>query len=80
MKNLKELWPRWLKLREAARYASLSPKTIRRLIDEGDLRAERTPGGKKCPGHWRIDRESIDEYFTGDTERRVGEILRSLKN
>jgi excisionase family DNA binding protein len=62
---------RWLKTVEACTYASLSPKTIKRMVMEGQLRGERTPGG-----HWRIDRDSIDEWFSGD--QKAVAILRSL--
>jgi excisionase family DNA binding protein len=65
------LWPRWLRISDASRYASLDRKTIKRMLVEGLLRGDRTPGG-----HWRVDRESIDEYFAGD-ERAVA-IIRSL--
>jgi len=64
-------WPRWLRVSAACKYASLSRKTLKRMLIEGDLRGERTPGG-----HWRVDRESIDEYFSGD--HKALEILRSL--
>ena len=62
---------RWLKISDASRYAGLSPKTIKRMLTKGYLRGERTPGG-----HWRVDRESIDEYFSGD--QKALEIVRSL--
>jgi len=41
------------------------------MLEDGDLNGERTPGG-----HWRIDRESIDDYFDGD--KKAVEIVRSL--
>ncbi len=56
---------------EASRYASLDRKTIGRMLEAGLLRGGRTPGG-----HRRVDRESIDEYFSDD-ERAVA-IVRSL--
>jgi excisionase family DNA binding protein len=60
-----------MKMSEASKYASLDRKTIKGMLMEGLLRGDRTPGG-----HWRVDRESIDEYFSGD-ERAVA-IARSL--
>jgi excisionase family DNA binding protein len=63
---------RWLRTGEACRYSSLSPKTIKRMLVEGQLRGERTPGG-----HWRVDRESIDEWFTRGDQKAVA-IVRSL--
>ena len=65
------LYPRWLRVSDACRYASLNRKTIRHMLVEGLLRGERTPGG-----HWRVDRESIDEYFSAD--QKAVAILRSL--
>jgi excisionase family DNA binding protein len=56
---------------DASTYASLSRKTIKGMLTSGYLRGERTPGG-----HWRVDRESIDEYFSGD--QKALEIVRSL--
>jgi hypothetical protein len=42
------------------------------MLVEGQLRGERTPGG-----HWRVDRESIDEWFTRGDQKAVA-IVRSL--
>ncbi|NVM20968.1 MAG: helix-turn-helix domain-containing protein [Desulfobacterales bacterium] len=70
-KSSNNLWPRWLKISAACQYASLSPKTIKRMLIEGQLRGDRTPGG-----HWRVDRESIDEYFEGD--KKAVAIVRNL--
>jgi len=56
---------------EAAKYASLDRKTIKRMLMEGLLRGDRTPGG-----HWRVDRESIDEYFASD--QKAVAIVRGL--
>jgi len=41
------------------------------MLEEGDLDGERTPGG-----HWRIDRESIDDFF--DSSQKEVAIIRSL--
>ena len=38
---------RWLSVREAARRASVDPRTIRRWADTGRIRARRTPGGHR---------------------------------
>lgn len=62
---------RYLSIRNAAKYSGLSRKTLYKMLEEGDLNGERTPGG-----HWRIDRESIDDYFDGD--KKAVEIIRSL--
>lgn len=51
------IWNKWLTLKEACQYAKVSPNTIRRWIDEGLIYATKTTGA------WRIDRESIDDFF-----------------
>lgn len=56
----------------ATRYASLSRKTIKKMLAEGQLCGERTPGG-----HWRVDRHSIDEWFSRNDEEALA-IARSL--
>ncbi len=63
---------RWLRISEAEKYASLSRNTIKKMLKDGQLRGERTPGG-----HWRIDRESIDDWFSRG-EKKAVEIARSL--
>lgn len=47
-----------LRLKDAEKRYSVSKSTLRRMMDEGYIAGERTPGG-----HRRIDRESADEYF-----------------
>jgi excisionase family DNA binding protein len=64
---------RWLRISEASKYASLSPKTVKRMLLDGLFNGERTPGG-----HWRVDRESIDSWFSRGTTKAVA-ILESLK-
>ena len=51
---------RWLDLRGAVRYMSMSRKTIMRLIGDGQIIAS-LKGGK-----WYLDRHSIDAFFEGD--------------
>lgn len=45
-------------LSEACRYASLSRNTVKKMLLAGQFAGECSPGG-----HWRVDRESIDEWF-----------------
>ncbi len=54
-------WPRWLPIKEAARYSGLSPATLRRLAREGEIYAKNLNGGKLL-----FDRESIDEFMLQD--------------
>ena len=51
------IWNKWMTLDEACGYAKVSRNTLRRWIDKGLIY------GTKTTGDWRIDRESIDDYF-----------------
>ena len=53
---------RWLTMPQACEYANACRKTLRRLLLEGSIKGDRFGGGEKS--RWRIDRESIDAYFT----------------
>ena len=55
-----DLAPRWLTFNEAREYGSFSEKRLRALIAAGDIRAARPNG----TGDYRVDRLSIDEYYT----------------
>lgn len=48
-----------LTLNEAARLVKVSPRTIRRHIDSGDLRAFQVAGG----GTWRIRPDDLDAFL-----------------
>jgi len=50
--------PRWLKLREAADYANMSEKVLRRHLLSGEIY-----GTKRRGEVWIIDRESIDRFY-----------------
>lgn len=50
---------RWLSVREAARRASVDPRTIRRWADIGQIRARRTPGG-----HRQISLSGLADAYT----------------
>jgi hypothetical protein len=65
---------RWLKMGDAESYSGHCRHYLIRLIQEGCLT------GRKCDnGHWVVDRESIDAYFSGANHARALEILRSLR-
>jgi len=51
---------RWLKVKEACRYARMSRNTLMRYVRNGDI-----CGTKRC-GFWIIDRESIDKFYSED--------------
>ena len=65
---------KWITLAEACIYTGRSRKTILRYIEAGGIKASR-PGG----GHWQIDRESIDAFFTPAVSKKAVDILRSLR-
>lgn len=54
------LWNKWLTFEEARKYAKVSRNTLRRWIDEGLIYASKTTG------EWRIDRETIDDFFSSE--------------
>jgi len=56
-------------------YANMSRKTMRKLILEGCIKGDKIGEGEKS--HWRVDRESIDNYFGRSDEKAVA-IVRSI--
>lgn len=66
------LYPRWLSVTEACRYASMSDKTLMRYIREGSIYA------KKVGGKWYVDRLSIDDFMKSD-DVFVEETIERLK-
>src|SRR3954452_12746488 len=58
---------RWVRIREAARIASVDPRTIRRWADTGRIRARLTPGG-----HRQVSVEGLGQaYSPADRSRRT---------
>lgn len=52
--------PRWLSLKSATQYASMSKPTLMEHVREGAIY------GTLKGGKWYIDRESIDKFFLQD--------------
>ena len=52
--------PRWLKLKEAARYSAIGKQRLIRLAEAGQIRGFRDPDSGR--GDWIFDRGSIDAY------------------
>ena len=67
------MWPRWLPLKEAARYAGISTKKLRQLVEQGEIRA------KRLEGKWIVDRLSIDEFYEKDWVEMQAALHRVLK-
>ena len=55
--------PRWMKIKQATKYAGLSRNSLMRLIEAEQIRARKRP-----VGGWVVDRASIDEYNAGSGE------------
>jgi excisionase family DNA binding protein len=53
-------YPRWMDIKTACRYTSMSKNTLMEYIKEGSIYARRL-GGK-----WYVDRESIDNFMLQD--------------
>ena len=65
---------RWLTISAVFKYASLSRKTVYKMLLNGDLRGRKTKGDS---GHWRVDKDSIDEWFM-QGEKKALAICQSL--
>jgi excisionase family DNA binding protein len=52
----------WVTFKQAEEITALSRTTLRKLVDEGELRIKRV--GRAV----RINRESLDAYMRGETE------------
>lgn len=53
--------PRWLKLKQAAKYSSIGEKRLKALADEGEIIGYQDARTEKKI--WRFDRYSIDDYM-----------------
>lgn len=62
-------WPRWLRLKDAAKYSALGPDRLKKLAKSGDIVGFPDPedgrGAAKGDGVWIFDRQSIDDYRLG---------------
>ena len=57
-----QLWPRWLKAREAARYVGLGVKTLKARAQDPASPIKGAPDPDSRRGDWIFDRESLDAY------------------
>ncbi len=53
-------WPRWLKLKQAATWASVGKNRLKQLAMDGHIIGFQDPDSKR--GDWIFDRYSLDEY------------------
>jgi hypothetical protein len=64
-----DITPRWLSVREACRYTSMSENTLMQYIPSKIY-------GTKKGGKWYIDRESIDLFMDKDRQDVILEVAR----
>jgi excisionase family DNA binding protein len=57
---------KYIRVSEACRMFSLSRGTLYRMLENGDIDGDRTPGG-----HRRIRKESLEDYFTRGDKKVV---------
>jgi hypothetical protein len=69
-----QAWPRWLGIEAAARYCSLSQRSIRNLISGGKLTPSRAIRGRLI-----IDRLQLDAVLAAECGRRL-RVGRGLRN
>jgi excisionase family DNA binding protein len=63
-----DLQRRWLSLDAAAEYASLSRRSLERLLEEGRLRSYRPRGRRRL-----IDRAELDQFLAGSANPTKGD-------
>jgi len=72
--------PRWLSLKEAARYGKFGEKRLVRMIQDHEIVGYKDPGNGR--GDYVVDRKSIDRYRENQisihARKKALEIVRSL--
>jgi Helix-turn-helix domain len=66
-----DISPRWLTLSDAGKYASMSERTLKRHILNGEIYAIKK-------GKWYVDKESIDAFMMQDAVD-LQRVLENLK-
>jgi len=66
------IMPRYLPMGKAVQYSGVSRHTLYRMLEQGHISGDRTPGG-----HWRIDKESIDDWFVR-SDKKAFALMRDL--
>jgi excisionase family DNA binding protein len=57
---------RWLSTETVAAQLDCNPRTVRRMIQRGEL------DGMRLRGRWRVDHESLDDYVSAESVRYGG--------
>ncbi len=60
MTDLTPLYPRWMRLRDAARYSAIGRKRLVALAQNRDIKGWQDPDSGR--GDWIFDRLSLDAY------------------
>jgi hypothetical protein len=78
----KPVLPPLLKMRDVARVLSLSPPTVKALIESGDLNAsEIKPTGKRKKRiHVRITTRSLAKFYEKRFDQKLEDALRNPSN
>ena len=63
----------WVTYRQAEQIAGLSRTTLRKLVEEGEIKIKRV--GRAV----RINRESLDAYMNGEPENSAGDSNRPAR-
>ena len=58
--KIEDINPRWLSVKQACRYASMSRPTLMTYVVDGNIY------GSLKGGKWYVDRYSIDAFFESD--------------
>jgi excisionase family DNA binding protein len=61
---------------EASKLLGVKDRTVRRWAEDGRLDAQRTAGGKKRPGSWRVSVESVRRLLPDPTVLDAGQEAR----
>lgn len=61
----------WLRMGQAMARLNVSRKTLRKYCVEGDVTAEKLPGG-----HWRIEESSLDALLGGFQHKVLAHLKR----
>lgn len=76
---IKQVSPRWLKLKDASNYSAIGQRKLKLLAQEGKIRGFQDTDSLR--GDWIFDKLSLDEYREsqmGDEHQKAIEILNTV--
>lgn len=74
-----DILPRWMKLKDAARYSSIGEKRLKQLAIDQKIDGYQDPDDKR--NGWIFDRLSIDQYRRRplmETENKILDLMRGI--